>query len=176
MKYFIMSLDAAYTDVPRAINWYDKINPKWVNKEEAYRLPRRELLFISHQDRVVYTDVLMKPFFLISAVVRDVLLMYDPLVEMKEVILLDAERRESKLYYLPILEEFEAVEETHLSPFNKQEENSMLVDGKISDKSIFIVKGKLKKYIICNLELIESLLKRGVVGIGLQEIKIRSYQ
>ena len=102
--------------------------------------------------------------------------MYDPLVEMKEVILLDSERRESKLYYLPILEELEAVEEMHLSPFNKQEENSMLVDGKISDKSIFIVKGKLKKYIICNLELIESLLKRGAVGIGLQEIKIRSYQ
>ena len=133
-------------------------------------------MFISHQDRVVYTDVLMKPFFLISALVRDVLLMYDPLVEMKEVILLDSERRESKLYYLPILEELEAVEEMHLSPFNKQEENSMLVDGKISDKSIFIVKGKLKKYIICNLELIESLLKRGAVGIGLQEIKIRSYQ
>ena len=30
MKYFIMSLDAAYTDVPRTINLYDKINPKRV--------------------------------------------------------------------------------------------------------------------------------------------------
>lgn len=176
MKYFIMSLDAAYTDVPRAVNWYDKINPKWVNKEEAYRLPRRELLFISHQDRVVYTDVLMKPFFLISAVVRDVMLMYDPLVDMKEVILLDSERRESKLYYLPILEEFETVEERYLQPLNKQHENIMLVDGKIDDKSVFIIKGKFKKYVICNLELIESLLKRGAVGIGLQEIKIRSCQ
>ena len=173
MKYFIMSLEAAYTDVPRAVNWYDKINPKWINRKEAYRLPQRELLFISHQDRVIYTDILMQPFFLISAVVRDIVLMYDSLIEMKEVILLDPERRESKLYFLPILEELECVEETPLKPLNKKTNNITLEYDKVKDKSIFAIKGKNKRYIVGNLELVESLLKRGATGIGLQEIRCR---
>lgn len=173
MKYFIISLEAAYTDVPRAVNWYNKINPKWINREEAYRLPRRELLFISHQDRVIYTDILMQPFFLISAVVRDVVLMYDPLIDMKEVILLDPERRESKLYFLPILEELECEEEIPLKPLNKNTNNIILSNDKVKDKSIFTIKGKFKRYIVGNLELVESLLKRGATGIGLQEIRCR---
>lgn len=170
MKYFIISLEAAYTDIPRAVNWYNKINPKWINREEAYRLPRRELLFISHQDRVIYTDILMQPFFLISAVVRDIVLMYDPLIDMKEVILLDPERRESKLYFLPILEEFECEEEIPLKPLDRKPNNIILDNDKVKDKSIFAIKGKFKRYIVGNLELVESLLKRRAAGIGLQEI------
>lgn len=172
MKYFLISLEAAYTDVPRIINWYEKINPKWINKDEAYRLPSRELLFIGSQDRVIYTDILITPFFLMSTMVRDVTLMYDPLIDMKEIILLDAERRESKLYFLPILEEVECLEDTF--GLKRKTKNILLDYDKVKDKSIFTVKGKQGRYIVGNLEWVESLLKRGATGISLQEIAYRT--
>lgn len=172
MKYFAISLEEAYTDVPQIINWYEKINPKWINQDDAYRLPSRELLFVKSQNRVIYTDILVKPFFLVSAMTRSVILMYDSLINMKEIILLDTERQESKLYFLPIFEEIECLEETFLS--NGKIGNLVLDYDKVKNKSIFTTKGQQGKYVIGNLELIESLLKRGATGIGLREIGCRS--
>lgn len=172
MKYFVISLETVYTDVPQIVNWYEKINPKWINKEEAYRLPSRELLFISSQERVVYTDILTKPFFLISLMVRKVTQMYDPLIDMKEVILLDAKRKESKLYFLPILEEVECLEHDFL--VSGKAEDILLDYEIIKNKTIFTVKGKHGRYIVGSLEWVESLLKRGATGIGLQEIGYRN--
>lgn len=171
MKYFLISQEVTYTDVPRIINWYEKINPKWINKDEAYRLPSRELLFIGLQDRVTYTDILTKPFFLMSTMVRDVTRMYDPLIDMKEIILLDAERRKSKLYFLPILEEVECLEETF--GLKRKTRDISLDYDKVKDKFVFIAKGNKSRYIVGNLEWVESLLKRGATGVGLQEIAYR---
>lgn len=168
MKYFAISLEEAYTDVPRIINWYEKINPKWINRDDAYHLPSRELLFIGTQNRIIYTDILVKPFFLVSTMIHDVILMYDSLIDMKEIILLDTERQKSKLYFLPILEEVECLEETF--PSNEKTRDILLEYDKVKDKSIFTIKVRQGRYVIGSLELVESLLKRGATGIGLREI------
>lgn len=173
MKYFLLSLQKAYTDVPSVKNWYKKINPRWINIDEGYRLPKRELFFIGSQDRVVYTDILMNPFFLMSPMVHDVTLMYDPCIDMKEIVLLDAERHESKLYFLPILEEIECTETMSQQLLRGYTADVMLEYSQVKDKPIFILRGKQNRHIIVNLEFVESILKRGATGIGLQEIACR---
>lgn len=106
-----------------------------------------------------------------STMVRDVTRMYDPLIDMKEIILLDAERRKSKLYFLPILEEVECLEETF--GLKRKTRDISLDYDKVKDKFVFIAKGNKSRYIVGNLEWVESLLKRGATGVGLQEIAYR---
>jgi len=174
MKYFLLSVQAAYTDIPQIAGWYEKINPRWINPKDAYRLPKRELLFVREQDNIVFTDILSKPFFLVSDMVRKVILMYEPLTNMKEIVLLDTRHKVSRSYFLPILEEVDCMTED--SEFNADRsiiKKGILDYDIVKDRTIFAIGGMKNRYIVGNLELVESLIKRGAVGIGLRELAYR---
>lgn len=175
MKYFVISTAADCVDAPRPRNWYGKIKPQWINPQNAHLLPNRELFFVEEQEQVVFTDILSKPSFMVSEMVSKVILMYEPLTKMKEILLLDGKSKESERYFLPILEEVDCM--TNDSEYNADKsiiKRGILNYETVKDKAIFVIGGVKRQYVVGNLEFVESILKRGARGVGLQEIEYRN--
>ena len=104
MRYFLLKTDPKYNTSPVIENWYPKIDVRLIRKETGHKLPKRELLFIQSNPDTIFTDIIDFPFFLGTKMVRDVIKMYEPTTQFKEIILLDRKNATSEIYYIPLLE------------------------------------------------------------------------
>ena len=101
--------------------------------------------------------------------VRDVIKMYEPTTQFKEIILLDRKNATSEIYYIPLLEHCDCLApESELSRGRDTLITAVLDPEKIEDRSIFYLGGFSKLYAVARLDLVESLLRRGGRGIGLE--------
>lgn len=170
--YFLLREDQTYSDAPYLLNWYSLINKKHIHTSRAYMLPKRTLLFLEKNPHVVFTDVLTKPLFLISEAFQQLLEIYEPAVQYKDVVLLDRKSALSCLYYLPILHEVDCLNER--STFNLDRsviKSAVLEAEKIKHYSIFRIGGLPSTNIVVRLDLVESALRRGMRGFSLQPVE-----
>lgn len=173
MKYFQLQEDERITHRPQLVDVNDKMDTRDICMERAYRLPYRELVLVRGKSATIFTDVITKPFLLVSEKVRNVILMYEPGIVMKELVLLDRENALAETYYLPILPEVDCLGEgTEYNPAHTALKKIVINREKAMGKTIFKLAGVKGQYIICNLDIVESILKRGCLGIGLTEVEI----
>lgn len=174
MKFYLLGTDAAYTNYPKIKKWFRRIDPRDFNIHDANKIPYRQLFMIHENENTVFTSIVDDPFPLVSREVREVFDMYEPHIIYKEIVLLDQKYERAELYYLPILEEIECLDEK--SEFNL--DKSILKKGVIDyerteDKAIFRLSGFEHYYMVGRLDLVESILKRNVKGIGLKELEVK---
>lgn len=173
MKYFQLQEDERITQRPYLVNAHEKLDIRDICRQRAYKLPRRELIFVHGNNETIFTDMISTPFFLVSGKIREVIMMYEPKTEMKEIVLLDRENAAAETYYLPIFEELECLGEgTEYNPAHTALRKVVLDWKKVKGKAIFRIAGVEKQYIIGNLDIVESILKRGCMGIKLTEVEI----
>ena len=101
MRYFLLKTDPKYNTSPVIENWYPKIDVRLIRKETGHKLPKRELLFIQSNPDTIFTDIIDFPFFLGTKMVRDVIKMYEPTTQFKEIILLVVKMRQAKFTTFP---------------------------------------------------------------------------
>ena len=90
---------------------------------------------------------------------------------MKELVLLDQGNNKAERYFLPIFDEVDCLGEGTLYNLNHSEIRKAVLDRhRIGEHSIFRLAGVDKQYIVGNLDVVESILKRGCVGISLEEL------
>ncbi len=176
MKYFLLKTDSIYTTSPNIINWYGKIDKRNIHPQSAYKLPKRELFFIRDNPNTIFTDIISDPFFLVSDIVKDVICMYEKGVIYKEVILLDPKYEKCKRYFLPILPEVECLSKSSRLNLDRSFiHQAVFLQSKIEGHAIFKIAGiNSDSYIAGNLEVVESILKRGTVGVGLVEVEVEA--
>lgn len=73
--------------------------------DRFYKLPKMQLFPIEPSENLIFTDIILFPFLLVSPKVYDVIQMYRERCFFRKVILADQAKRESRLYYLPVLDE-----------------------------------------------------------------------
>lgn len=172
MKYFLIETDERY-NYPRIRNWHEKIDIRDICRDKAYKLPKRELVFIKSNPETLFTDVIAKPFFLVSEKVKKIILLYQPNTILKELVILDKIYEKAERYYLPVFDEIECLAEgSVLNPDNSVLREIVLDRDKIKDMYIFRIAGVKKQYIVGNLDIVESMLKRGCEGIKLTELDL----
>lgn len=173
MKFYILKTDEAFEHYPMIKSWFQKVDFRNFNRRDAHRIPDRQLLYIHESSNTVFTSIIDNPFPLVSAEVRDVFDMYEPHIIYKELVLLDAVNERTSIYYLPILEEVDCLDER--SELNL--DRSILRRGiinykKTAGKAIFWLGGVGRHYMVGRIDLVESILKRNVRGIGLEELEL----
>lgn len=173
MKFFLLGTDSNYSNHPQLVNWFGKLDFRCCHVNDAYKIPQRQLLRIQESENTVFTGIIDRPVPLITAEVKTVFDLYEPHIIYKEVVLLDSRYERTELYYLPILEEIDCLNEQ--SEFNL--DRSVLRRGVIDydrteGKAVFRLGGVKHYYMVGRLDLVESILKRGVKGIGLTELEI----
>lgn len=161
MKYFRLQENELCT-LPNLNNWRDEIDIKNICVEKKHLLPRRKIIDINTDDRTFFAGVMLNPFIMFSEEVFKIVKMYEPSMSGRQIILLDSEENISKLYYIPIIEKVEAIKNSEgVINVNKDDLKhlNIFLDGDIAVP-------------IINLDVAESILKRGVRGIHLEEVKL----
>ena len=133
--------------IPRIVSWYGKLDSRKLNRKEYRKLPPYVLLEMETGMDILYPDVLLEPVFLVSREVMELLVHYDNRIPFLFVALFEAERQESSSYFCPVLEE----------------------SNEVQDKPIYRLFKKEGNEIRIRLDLAESLLARGAIGLILEE-------
>ena len=99
--------------------------------------------------------------------------MYEPRTVWRETVLLDRENEKVSRYFLPFFEEVDCLSKHTVFNLNRSLLKEIVLDGKkVRGHAIFRIAGVEKAYIVGNLDVVESMLKRGLRGIGLTELQV----
>jgi hypothetical protein len=172
VRYFVLRAHEKYTDIPVVQNWANRIDPRNLERGKAASVTRRVLLPIAPNPHVVFTDVITKPFFLVSETVRDVIHMYDKQIAFKQIVLLDAENSFTALYGLPILERVDCLADNKIASECINPGSVTLEREKVGKRIIFRAADDLDDPIIVRLDAVESMLRREARGIGLSPVHL----
>ncbi len=152
MRYFIMRQHPFFSERFRLNEWQEKINPKWLCFQDFYKTPRRCVLTASIGENVPFPDIVTAPFLLLSNLMMDVVKIYSEPIYKRDVIIINEQNLESKQYYLSMLES--------------------VGQGRIlwEDSNLFYIDIENHKEIVVSQDFAESILRRGIIGIDLEEI------
>lgn len=173
MEYFALRQDERFANVPVLQEVQRKIELRHIQRLKAEHLSDTTLFHVRADQDADYPDLLTNQLFLVSERVKQVLEMHEPDCSFKLVPLIDLEHSRQALYYLPLFPEIEAL--SPYSEFNLDRSvlrRPVLEQGKLGNRRMFQVKESMRPLIVIRLEVAEGLLRRDLIGIGLQRLEV----
>lgn len=173
MRYFILEQDKGYADIPNPVNWFQKLGPGDAMKS-VQNFPDREIFMVRTGDSPIFPDFMTDPMVMVTEKVKKCLWLYEPNIPVKEIVLLDRQKRMTRNYYVPKFAELDCLTEgSKYTNWNYDLEYAELDEEKIGDKAIFMLKGPEKRNIVARMDVVESLLRRGAKGFLPKETDVR---
>lgn len=173
MKYFSVSMDKEYTDTPRTVNWYGRINIESIMNCRYEQLEDIYALEIKGGFEVEPTDIVMDPIFAVSPMVKYCLETYEP--NMQFTSLYFVQRKEEKIfeYYIPHLREEKCLKSSGSNFKKLPYSGNICIDLKKlpKDRFIFRINDEKNSIIVISSILLESILRRGACGMRLESIE-----
>lgn len=169
MKYFIVKVDENYRP-PMATNWYGKIDKETLRKKKLSQMSKHMIFLVEKNMQMVFTDILTFPCFMVSELIRNTIKMYMPYIRFLRIVLFDKENSKSMTYYIPYLEKINFVKTEDI--YIKNIHQISVEKATIEDKVIVEIIHGNETYVVMRMDLIESILRRGAVGVGLKKIEI----
>ncbi len=172
MKYFLVSDNELYSNRPVVKHVpTNKIKTEYLRDKKYNLFPNITILPIYDTKEIKFTDAICSPFFIISDNFFKVLQIYNPFLKSKTIILENS--NEHKTYKLPLIPRINCLTKNSIiSKDHTHIEFAELDYNKIKNHSIFYIGDVSKNYVVMNLDILESALKRGIKGIDLKEIDI----
>lgn len=172
MNYFILSQDERITNAVKPVGIAQVIKKELLTIERMEELEELERQFpVLEKGEVVYIDLIEKPIMLISDAVKQLVEKYVPNMPFKAVVLTDMPKLMQTLYWLvipPRVRCLSAQTEFHLDGTLKK----LVIDEQLAAPySFFQIEGIKEQFIVVNIELAESILRRDFRGIRLQKIQ-----
>ena len=174
MKYFLIETNKR-NHIPYSINSNRAVDVRYANRQDSHKIPDCCIVSMKTPMEVFFPDILTEPFLMVSDTVADVMEMYAPDTSFKTIYLLEKETRMYQTYFMPFLEEADCLsEKTKRSRGGTELLEIVLREEVVRRKPVFRVAGFTHVYLICNLEFIESALRRNIRGIRLKEIEVEA--
>ncbi len=164
MKYFVVSVDDNYV-APAFASGYGIIDRKTLHRKKVFEIQKHLLFQVNRHMQMVFTDVITFPCFMVSETVKASIKIYHPFLKYVRIILLQKEKERSMAYYIPYLEQVEAGRRGSGKGIFMERE-------KAGEKAVMEMVEGDKSYIVMRMDLVESILRRGAIGIGLREIDV----
>lgn len=177
MKYFEIQDSPELKYAPQLKDWYGKFDVRDIRIDTFPKLPDMQLFMIEPSENTIFTDLILFPFLLVSPMVQEVIKMYRERCFYRKIILLDQKNQESRLYYLPVLDETNNIQLQRIEYINGKgvPETPNIRGERIElDRNLFWVKDLKKRHIILSLDMAESLIRREITGLGLCEVELYS--
>lgn len=171
MDYFLLKQDEWYTDTPILYDVMKKVDIRDINRIDEHRIPDTLIFYVKAKADSSFTDILDGQLYLISERLKSIIEKYDADAVFKFLPLIDMENKKQENYFLPILEDVEALSPNSVFNVNKTVIKKIVLDGKkIDGKRIFRVKESIKPLVVVRLDAAESILRRNFKGIKLERL------
>ncbi len=175
MKYFEIQDSPELKYAPKLKDWYGKFDVRDIRIDVFPKLPEMQLFIIEPSENTIFTDIVLFPFLLVSPMVQEVIKMYQERCFFRTVILLDQLNKESRQYYLPVLDETSDIQLQRIQyrdGMATPEIPDIQAEKVNPDRNLFWVRDLKKRHIILSLDMAESLIRRGITGLGLCEVQL----
>lgn len=170
MEYYIMELDKRIQNKFIIQQFPEKGSVEY-DTSYADKVKEHTTLYTVETDGSSYPDVLEEPLYMVSAMVRNVLELYDEKAIFKRVSMINYKRKSRKEYAVLLADRIDCLhEETEFYP-DKSVKKLILDKSKIGDRTIFKIEGIGPAYMIVTLDIVESLLRRNCYGIKFTKVE-----
>ena len=173
MDYFLLKQDERYTNTPRLMDLFNKVDVRNINLLKAHKIEDIIIFKVKVDGKSEFLDILDNQLFLISKAMKEVIEKYDSGILFKTLALIDQLHNKQENYYLPIVEELDALSDAAELNLNKTVVKKLILNKeKIHGKKIFKIKESSKTLIVVRLDVAESLLRRNFKGIKLERLEV----
>ncbi len=172
MKYFLVTEDEIYKNRPHITNVpMDRIKIEYLRDKKYHLFNDITILPIYNSKRIDFLDLVCFPFFMVSDVFFSTLKIYVQFLKSKTIILENASGHQT--YKLPLIPRVTCLSANSRISIDKSRiEYAELDYEKVKDHSVFYIGDVSENYIVMNLDLLESVLKRGIRGVSIKEIDV----
>lgn len=174
MDYYVLSLDKDYTDVPKTINWFGRIDVEAIYSGEYDRLEKAYVLEIKENADIYVPDIIIEPVFAVSKMVKKCLETFEPNVKYTR--LYFVQRKEQKVfeYFIPHLTHEKCVVSKKNAIGLGVTKQSICIDKSLiqPDKFIFYIQDNMMHHVIAKTEFLESIFRRDGKGIHIERVDI----
>lgn len=153
MKYYMIETNKS-NPLPDIRSIYSEINVKYFSPQYEYKLQDYYVFEMKTTEETLIPDIFTEPFLMVKREIYRVVMMYVPEVKVKYISFVDYEKGVYETYVAPVLEVIE---------------QKMLRQIDISEKVLFCVSDIFNKYTVMRLDLMESILRRDILGLKIQE-------
>lgn len=172
MKYFLVSEDERYhnkaniSHVPT-----DRITTEYLRDKKYHLFPDVTILPIHTSNKTDFLDLVCSPFFMVSDTFFSVLKIYNPFLKSKTIVLENT--NEHKTYKLPLIPRIACLAQNSKISIDKSRIEYIELDyEKVKYHSVFYIDDVTDNYVVMNLDILESVLKRGIRGLSITEIDV----
>lgn len=172
MRYFFMSQD---TMLPKTIKFrdFDITGGRMIfTRKESLHMKDSAELYLEGTGREVRPDLIQSPITMCSDRLRDILNAYEEGLIFKEVSLIHQENSLLYSYVQILMEHLDALSEKTEFYSNGMPKQIILDKKKIGSHQIFRLDGPYRKDPIISMPLAESLLRRDIMGVKIEEVEV----
>lgn len=172
-RYFFMEQDNALMDVIglRDFDIYGKRHIfTW---KDAAKINDVTPLYLDETKGECAPDFIKSPVYMVSEKAKRVIDMYEDELVFKKIVLIHKEEGRELIYFHLLLREIEAVDDATEYYPNGMEKRLCLNGNKIGGHKAFLLADSRSMLPVLSLEVVESLLRRQVMGVTFKEIEVR---
>lgn len=175
MDYFLLSQKAS--NPIKLLGLDERMYKNNLTDKKFSELPPVMVAYIDYYPEMEIPDVMLRPMFLVSDALKDIITIYDEEIRWKAVQAMpqseDMVAKTAPLYWAGNYPTQNCIhQEAEFYPDNRIKE-LVLDRRKIRGQDIFRVGNLLESRIVISLRLAESILRRNLYGVGLTEMDIR---
>ena len=176
MRFFTMEQDKTLPDMIR-FHDFDICGPRHIfYKEDAQDIDESTMMYLTKDSGEAAPDFIQSPVFLVSDKVKKVLDLYEDDMVFKTVTVADKERETIRVYHHLLLEQLEVFSDRTEFYSNGSVRRLVLDPKKIGEHKVFLLNDKRFPNPFISLEVVESLLRRNVMGIVFKETEVEVWQ
>jgi len=175
MRFFTMEQDRTLWDMIQFRD-FDIAGPRHIfYKEDADDIDPSATLYLAAESGETAPDYIQFPVHMVSDTVKKVLDMYEDDMVFRTIVITSKENEMLKVYHHLLLERLDMFsEQTEFYP-NGSIKRLVLDAKKIGEHKVFMLNDKRFTNPYVSLEVVESLLRRGVVGIIWKEVEVEEW-
>lgn len=176
MRFFTMEQDRSLSDIIQFRN-FEIDGPRHIfYKEDAADIDESAMLYLAADSGETAPDFIQSPVHLVSDKVKKVLDMYEDDMVFRTVAIADKKRESVRVYHHLLLERLDVCSKhTEFYP-NGSVKRLVLDPEKIGEHKVFMLSDNRFKAPYVSLEVVESLLRREVIGITWKEVEVVRWQ
>ena len=172
-RYFFMEQDNALMDVIGLRN-FDIYGKRHIfTWKDAAKINDVTPLYLDETKGECAPDFIKSPVYMVSEKAKKVIDMYEDELVFKKIVLIHKEEGRELIYFHLLLKEIEAVDDAAEYYPNGMEKRLCLNRNKIGVHKAFLLADSKIMLPVLSLEVVESLLRRQVMGVTFKEIEVR---
>lgn len=176
MRFFTMEQDRKLQDLIQFRD-FDIAGPRHIfYKEDEADIDNSVTMYLAPKSGETAPDFIQYPVHMVSDKVKKVLDMYEDDMIFRTIAITSKEDETLRVYHHLLLERLDMFSErTEFYP-NGSVKRLVLDAKKIGEHKVFMLKDKRFNNPYVSLEVVESLLRRGVTGIIWKEVEVEGWQ